>query len=100
MGEGHRGERGQFQDSRLNPIEMPTEIRNYAREQLVSTGIRRSRVSRECANYSDMPLCFHMSGNSFSGSNLIFGSWKVFPSGSLHASLAHANRNFHFSQAC
>ena len=35
-----------------------------------------------------------------SGSNLTFESWKGFPSGSLHASLAHANRNFHFSQAC
>ena len=34
-----------------------------------------------------------------SGSNLTFESWKGFPSGSLHASLAHANRNFHFSQA-
>ena len=35
-----------------------------------------------------------------SGSNLTFESWKGFPSGSLHASLAHANRNFHYSQAC
>ena len=35
-----------------------------------------------------------------SGSNLTFESWKGFPSGSLHASLAHANRNFDFSQAC
>ena len=34
-----------------------------------------------------------------SGSNLTFESWKGFPSGSLHASLAHANRNFHYSQA-
>src|SRR6476660_4756648 len=32
-----------------------------------------------------------------SGSNLTFESWKGFPSGSLHASLAHANRNFHCS---
>jgi hypothetical protein len=29
-----------------------------------------------------------------------FESWKGFPSGSLHASLAHANRNFHYSRAC
>ena len=35
-----------------------------------------------------------------SGANLTFKSWKGFPSGSLHASLAHANRNFHYSQAC
>ena len=46
----------------------------------------------------------HRSFNSLSspaiGSNLTFESWKGFPSGSLHASLAHANRNFHYSQAC
>ena len=39
-------------------------------------------------------------GKGSSGSNLTFESWKGFPSGSLHASLAHANRNFHYSQAC
>jgi transposase-like protein len=39
-------------------------------------------------------------GVAASGSNLTFESWKGFPSGSLHASLAHANRNFDFSQAC
>ena len=39
-------------------------------------------------------------GDGTSGSNLTFESWKGFPSGSLHASLAHANRNFHCSQAC
>ena len=39
-------------------------------------------------------------GSYPSGSNLTFESWKGFPSGSLHASLAHANRNFHYSQAC
>ena len=45
-------------------------------------------------------VVFLASNNVASGSNLTFESWKGFPSGSLHASLAHANRNFDFSQAC
>ncbi len=35
-----------------------------------------------------------------SGSRLTFESLRGFPADSMHASLAHANRNFHHSQAC
>jgi hypothetical protein len=46
------------------------------------------------------PILIQYCRHVASGSNLTFESWKGFPSGSLHASLAHANRNFDFSQAC
>ena len=35
-----------------------------------------------------------------SGLRLTFESQRGFPADSMHASLAHANRNFHYSQAC
>ena len=45
----------------------------------------------------NLPTLAIFTATHSSGSNLTFKSWKGFPSGSLHASLAHANRHFHFS---